>query len=232
LNNKALHILIVEDEVIASQYLVNILQSFGFSNIYEASCFEEALKTVKANKINLIFMDINIDGAIDGINSARILNKEYSIPVIYTTAYGDSNSIKEACDSNLYGYLIKPFEANQVESSLLIALKRIDLSHTVAIPLKQNDIVSLENNQKYNLQNRTFYIQNKVINLTKKENDILYVLCKNLNKNISYEILLQYVWEDKNISNSTVRDTVSRLKKKAPDLKIETIINYGYILKQ
>lgn len=225
-----LNILIVEDEIIASQYLLNILESLGFVNIFEASSFDEALAIVKTNKINLVFMDININGSIDGINSARLLNKEYFLPIIFTTAYADSQTINEATDTNIFGYLIKPFEKNQVESTLLITLKRINISFEKN-SLLENSIINLGENQKYNLETKTFYINNKAINLTKKENDILYILCKNLNQNISYEFLLEYVWEEKNISNSTIRDTVSRLKRKTPDLNIETIINFGYILK-
>lgn len=225
-----LNILIVEDEIIASQYLLNILESLGFINIFEASSFEEALEIVKSNKIHLSFMDININGSIDGINSARLLNKEYFLPIIFTTAYGDSQTINEATDTNIFAYLIKPFEKNQVESSLLITLKRINISFNKTI-VSNNDILELGVNQRYNLQNQTFYINNKVVNLTKKENDILYILCKNLNQNISYECLLEYVWGDKNISNSTIRDTISRLKRKVPNLNIETIINFGYVIK-
>ena len=225
-----LNILIVEDEIIASQYLLNILESLGFINIFEASSFEEALEIVKSNKIHLSFMDININGSIDGINSARLLNKEYFLPIIFTTAYGDSQTINEATDTNIFAYLIKPFEKNQVESSLLIALKRTSISFDKTI-VSNNDILELGVNQRYNLQNQTFYINNKVVNLTKKENDILYILCKNLNQNISYECLLEYVWGDKNISNSTIRDTISRLKRKVPNLNIETIINFGYVIK-
>ena len=225
-----LNILIVEDEIIASQYLLNILESLGFINIFEASSFEEALEIVKSNKIHLSFMDININGSIDGINSARLLNKEYFLPIIFTTAYGDSQTINEATDTNIFAYLIKPFEKNQVESSLLITLKRINISFDKTI-VSNNDILELGVNQRYNLQNQTFYINNKVVNLTKKENDILYILCKNLNQNISYECLLEYVWGDKNISNSTIRDTISRLKRKVPNLNIETIINFGYVIK-
>ena len=225
-----LNILIVEDEIIASQYLLNILESLGFINIFEASSFEEALEIVKSNKKDLSFMDININGSIDGINSARLLNKEYFLPIIFTTAYGDSQTINEATDTNIFGYLIKPFEKNQVESTLSITLKRINISFEKN-SLLGNSIINLGENQKYNLETKTFYINNKAINLTKKENDTLYILCKNLNQNISYEFLLEYVWEEKNISNSTIRDTVSRLKRKTPDLNIETIINFGYILK-
>jgi DNA-binding response OmpR family regulator len=222
LKNKNIRILVVEDEIIASEYLQNILKKLGLSNIYEASSFEESLEVVKKNRIDLIFMDINIDGATDGINSAKILNKEYPIPVIYTTAYGDSNTIKEACDSNLYAYLIKPFEPNEVESALMIALKKIDICE---------HIVDLGENQRYDLATHTLTIHNEVIPLTKKEDEILHLLCKNPNQNISYDTLLEYVWQDRSVSNSTIRDTVSRLKRKVPNLKIETLINFGYILK-
>lgn len=225
-----LNILIVEDEIIASQYLLNILESLGFINIFEATSFEEALEIIKKIKINLIFMDININGSIDGINSARLLNKEYFLPIIFTTAYTDTQTIIEATDTNIFGYLIKPFEKSQVESSLLITLKRMNISLKKASILEKT-IINLGENQKYDLENKTFYINNKAINLTKKENDLLYVLCKNLNQNISYESLMKYVWKDKIISNSTIRDTISRLKRKVSTLDIENIINFGYILK-
>lgn len=57
--------------------------------------------------------------------------------------------------------------------------------------------------------------------LTKKELEVLDILCKNINKNISYEYLKDIVWINKDISDSTVRDVVSRLKKKLDNINIE-----------
>ena len=68
--------------------------------------------------------------------------------------------------------------------------------------------------------------------LTKKELEVLVILCKNINKNISYEYLKDIVWINKDISDSTVRDVVSRLKKKLDDINIENISNFGYVLKK
>ena len=68
--------------------------------------------------------------------------------------------------------------------------------------------------------------------LTKKELEVLDILCKNINKNISYEYLKDIVWINKYISDSTVRDVVSRLKKKLDDINIENISNFGYVLKK
>jgi DNA-binding response OmpR family regulator len=233
MKNKDLHILVVEDEAIASVYLSKIMQSLGVVYIYDASSFDEALKIVQTYPIDLIFMDININGSIDGIQSAKLLNQEYLLPIIYTTAYGDSQTIKEASETNIIGFLIKPFQPNEVEAILTIALKQISLQKQYRHrSIKQINIVELGHEQKYNLLTQTFYIHNIPINLTKKENDILYMLCKNLNQNISYDILRESIWENKDISHSTIRDTMSRLKKKAPDLNLETVINFGYILKK
>jgi len=84
--DKNMNILIVEDEVISSAYLENILQNIGYNNIYEASNFEEALNIINMHKIDLAFMDININGSIDGIESAKLLNNKYFLPIVYTTA--------------------------------------------------------------------------------------------------------------------------------------------------
>ena len=66
----------------------------------------------------------------------------------------------------------------------------------------------------------------------KKELEVLDILCKNINKNISYEYLKDIVWINKNISDSTVQNVVSRLKKKLDDINIENISNFGYVLKK
>ncbi len=233
MNNKDLNILVVEDEIISLEYLLDLLNILGYLNIFSASRAEEALEVVKTNKIDLVFMDININGSADGLECANTLNEEYFLPVIYTTAYDDDQTILEATNTNIFGYIIKPFEKNELQATLLVALKRIKsyLLNNKTIKKSSTDQIELGNNQKYNFFSRTFYINNLPINLTKKENDILYILCKNLNQNISYETLVKYVWENKDISNSTIRDTFSRLKKKAPNLNIENIVNFGYILK-
>ena len=60
-------ILIVEDEFIATEYLYQILDSFGVETIFKAKNSNEALDIVNKNHIDLIFMDINIQGGVDGI---------------------------------------------------------------------------------------------------------------------------------------------------------------------
>lgn len=233
MNKSEYNILIVEDETIAIQYLKLILTNLGYTNIYEARSTEEAIKTVKNKNIDLTFMDININGAQDGITCAHLINKQYSIPIIFTSAYNDSQTFIDASDTNIFGYLVKPFEMHDVEATLIVALKRIknDSNKNINLNMKDDILIKLGEKQILNISKNSFYINNQYIELTKKELDILSILAKNLNHNTTIETLKEKVWDNKNISNSTIRDTISRLRKKAPNLNIQSISGIGYVLK-
>ncbi len=68
--------------------------------------------------------------------------------------------------------------------------------------------------------------------LTKKELEVLDILCKNINKNICYEYLKDSVWMNKDISESNVRNVDSRLKKKLDDINIENISEFWLRIKK
>ena len=228
-------ILIVEDEFIASEYLYQILDSFGIETIFKAKNSNEALEVVKNNHIDLVFMDINIQGGVDGIKCSFLLNQEYFIPVIFATAYADTATIDEAKDENIFGYLIKPFQISDVKATLSVAISNINRIRKLQEPKKDEEIdvkeIDLSENYTYCFDSKTLIFKNSVVALTKKELEVFHILCKNINKNISYEYLKDLVWINKNISDSTVRDVVSRLKKKLVNINIENISNFGYILK-
>lgn len=232
MDKNSYNILIVENELIALEYLKRILLSLGFNSLFDANSSEKALEIIKTKSIDLVFMDINIDGPTDGIFCAHQINLNYPIPIIFTTAYGDSQTIVEASETNSFGYLIKPFQPNDVEANLTIALKRFNFSKKDINLLRENVIVNLGEGYSFHLNKRTLYLNGIPLDLTKRELDILIVFSSNLDQNVSYKLLREGAWENKEISTSTIRDTVSRLKKKASKLNIENVIGYGYILKR
>ncbi len=218
-------VLIVEDEFIALKYLKSILLSLGFNQIHEAKDANSALELVRSNKIDLVFMDINLSKEINGIKCAELLNEIYFLPIIFTTAYGDTKTISEASTNNIFGYLIKPFEANDVEATINVAFFSIN-------KIRKNDNqIELGDDFIYYLNSQTLKQNKETIDLTRKEILLLDILCKNINQNVSYESLQEYIWNTKNVSSSTIRDTVSRLKKKVPIMNLYNISNFGYILK-
>lgn len=233
MKDKNLTILIVEDEIFATKYLISILKKLGLSSVYKTTNANDALDIVKTHTIDLAFMDININGAIDGIRCANILNEQYFIPIIFTTAYSDSLTIKEASNTNLFSYITKPFEPHDVEASISIALKMIQLfQNDSQIEIKEkNPTLILGDEHVYNKATKTFLVKNTPLDLTKKELELLDFFCNNLNQNVSYNMLREKVWKNSTISNSTIRDSISRLKKKVPNLNLKNIISFGYILK-
>lgn len=225
-------ILIIEDEIIAQHYLSKVLNSLGYDTIHEASSAKRALEILRNISIDIIFMDINLGGVVDGIDCAHMLNQEHCIPIIYTTAYKDSSTIIKASETNIFGYLIKPFDPSDVEAVLSVALKRIELQQQKKqdMPKQDKRFICFGKGQCFDVQQKTFLVEDIPVNLTNKELEILYLLCLNINRNISYDVLREHVWKGKDISDSTIRDTLSRLKKKTPGLNIENIKNYGYVL--
>ncbi|QDF28388.1 response regulator [Halarcobacter anaerophilus] len=235
MKSRDFNILIVEDEFIAFEYLKNILLSLDFNNIFQAKSAKESIEIVKKQHIDLALMDINIEGNLDGIECAKVINKEYFIPIIYTTAYGDTNTINETKQSNVFGYLVKPFSLQDVEATIKVVihlLSKFDKEKKTKETEPLSDFIALTKDYKYYPKTATLTYKAKPISLTKKELSVLNFFCRNINQNISYDTMREYIWYSKNVSSSTIRDTVSRLKNKIPEVNIENIINFGYVLKK
>lgn len=95
-------ILIVEDELIAAESLVFDLQMHNYSITQVVDSGAKAIKSVQKKVPDIILMDIRIKGKLDGIETAKIIKKNYSMPIIYLTAFkdvGTLNRIQEQ-DSN------------------------------------------------------------------------------------------------------------------------------------
>lgn len=228
IKNTQLKILIVEDEFISSQFIQRVLENLGYHHIFTASNANDALLISNKHDIDFCFMDINIEGNIDGLECAKLLNKSKNIPILYITAYGDSTTIAEATQTNGYGYLIKPFDAKEIEAAFQIALRCV-YAHSSSSLGKDN--VTLGNGYHFDLTKKSLFIHSSIVKLTKKETEILTLFCSKINENISYILLKQKVWENKSIANSTIRDTILRLRKKAPLLNIDNHFGMGYCLK-
>lgn len=230
--NKKYDILIVEDEFITAKFIKDVLLALNHNVVDIVSYANDAVDIVKKNNIDLIFMDININGAIDGIMCASMINQIKFIPIIYMTAYGDSATIQEARDTNLYGYLIKPFDEHDLEASLNVALTIISHTSKIVDTKRASTNISLAKDYLYSFETKTLTISGSVVEFTRKEMLLFHLLCLNINQNISYDLLLEYVWDSKEVTHSTIRDTLSRVRKKTPLLNIENIVGLGYCLKK
>ena len=117
-------ILVVEDENILALGLKKKLEKLGYIVTDIAISGSETINKVYENEPDLILMDIVIKGDIDGIETAAELNKSFSIPIIYLTAYADDEILKRAARTEPYGYILKPYKEKELKANIEMALYR------------------------------------------------------------------------------------------------------------
>ncbi len=115
-------ILIVEDNGVVAEDIRIKLGHMGYKNTFIATSYEKAIKAAESQLPDLALMDIELGGDKNGIDTASELRKEYQVPVVYLTAYADDDTIARAKITEPYGYIVKPFDDNELKSAIEIAL--------------------------------------------------------------------------------------------------------------
>jgi diguanylate cyclase len=117
-------ILIVEDESIIAEDISDSLISRGYSITGIVYSGEEAIESAAQFRPDLVLMDVNLQGEIDGITAAEEIRSRFQIPVVYLTAYADENTLRRVNATKPFGYIVKPFEEKNLHTTIQIALHR------------------------------------------------------------------------------------------------------------
>jgi PAS domain S-box-containing protein len=128
-------ILVVEDGIIMARDIERRLTTMGYHVAGTAGTGEEAIRKAKDLHPDLILMDVNLKGAIDGIAAAEQIRKGADVPIIYVTAYSDDATLRRARSTEPFGYVLKPFEERELRTTIEIALCR----HGVDKDLRENE---------------------------------------------------------------------------------------------
>lgn len=139
-------ILVVEDEPLIARDLSFILGDIGIKQIQMALSYEEALDRLKKDTFDLILLDINLSSEKDGVDLAHHINKTCQTPFIFITSYYNASTVERAKVTQPLGYLLKPFNANDIRINVEMALYKADhAKENTAIYLReQSGTVHLE----------------------------------------------------------------------------------------
>ena len=228
------NIVIVEDEVITQRYLQDIFKQF---DVNVTGCFDNGLETIEALKeikCDLLLLDINIKGAMDGIQLARHILREKILPIIFITAHNDDDTLEEILELAPYGFIGKPFSSKDILVTVQIAYKRY-LTHSEADSIKSKTDIDLSDvtiNKKYKYSQKLckLYDEQGVIKLNKKQTKLLGILVENINHIVHYDILVSRIWGDDDIADSALRTLIYSIRKLLPDLPIISHSKMGYML--
>lgn len=116
-------ILIVEDEIITAMDLAAQLGDMGYLVVDTVANGQDAIEKAELFRPDLILMDIVLSGELDGINVAEQIH-DLDIPVVYLSAYTDDVTVERALKTSPYGYLPKPYQVDELYSTLETALQQ------------------------------------------------------------------------------------------------------------
>lgn len=220
-------ILIIEDEIKIARFLELELTHEGYE-VEQAHDGREGLQKAQNDPFDLIILDIMLPH-INGIEVLRKIRQSSNIPIIMLTAKDEVMDKVIGLDMGANDYVTKPFAIEELLARIRTALK------------SSRQIVSEENRLQFgNLKLDTDMYKvtygNEVIELTKKEFDLLHYFLENKNIVLTRDKILQAVWGydyigDTNIVDVYIRYLRSKIDDKYSIKLIHTVRGVGYILK-
>jgi response regulator NasT len=110
------------------------LERAGYQVVGEAVEGQKAIEMAQQLKPDLVLMDINMPGPIDGITATREILQDQAVPIVMLTAYSDDTYVDAALDAGACGYLVKPITSEQLLPALRLAYTRF---HTLQTAIQE-----------------------------------------------------------------------------------------------
>lgn len=211
----------VEDEEDLNSLIKTYLEHEG----YEVTSYlngTDAIKDIDKNP-DLWILDIMLPGDISGYDIIKkIREKNDVVPVIFTSARDEQLDKIIGLELGSDDYITKPYSPKELVLRVNNIIRRVYSKDKQKLTYKDYTI---------DLEKRMVLHKGESINLTTLEFDLLYMFVTNINKSFSRDDILNNIWGENYFgTDRVVDDLVRRLRKKMPELDINTIYGYGYRL--
>lgn len=212
-------ICLVEDEINLNNLIKAYLEHAG----YEVVCLyngEDAINHIN-DDIHLWVLDIMLGGNVSGYDIIKsIREKSSNVPVIFTSARDQDLDRIIGLELGSDDYITKPYSPKELVLRVNNIIKRVYAEKTEQVKYE---------NYLIDISKRTVLENEKEIVLTTLEFDLLIMFLNNKGKSFSRDDILKNIWgNDYFGSDRVVDDLVRRLRKKMPNIKINTIYGFGY----
>ena len=183
-------VLVVDDEKL-------IVKGIRFSLLQdglEVDCAydgEEALELAKNNEYDLVLLDVMLP-KLDGFEVCQQIREFSDMPIVMLTAKGDDMDKILGLEYGADDYITKPFNILEVKARIKAIMRRASKKEEKKI---DEGNVIIKHDMKIDRESRRVFIEDKEINLTAKEFDLLEILATNPDKVYSREQLLNLVWK-------------------------------------
>jgi len=218
-------IIIVEDDALIAYQIESCVKQLGHTVLGSFDSASDALEFIVANRPDFVFMDIELNGPMDGIQCAGVLKHRFGVPSLFVTSHDATEVIAEATKLDPLNFLPKPFTDKNIEAAVALAdikLGRMDYA-------KEGPVAQL-GGYVFNFEHLTLRHQGAIVKLTPKELKLIGILFKNLGNTVSNEEIRNVIWEEKEISSAAYRKLISRANENIPGLSIASDKGVGYYL--
>lgn len=215
-------LLVIEDDVRMKRGIKDFLTSQNYI-VLEAGDGEEGISIFqgKNNEIDLILLDVMMPKK-DGYSTLVEIREMSSVPIIMLTAKdGEADQLK-GFKNGVDDYITKPFSSSLLSARIEAILKRVG---------KLGESLLVIEDMKIDLDKKIVLIDRIKQTLTSKEFDLLVYFTRNIDKALSREMILNYVWSFNYIGDGRTLDThikQLRVKIKSSKMVIETVFGVGY----
>jgi two-component system KDP operon response regulator KdpE len=198
-------ILVVDDEPQIRRVMLTTLTSHGYT-VVEAGSGEEALEKLRAERPDLILLDVNMPG-ISGLDTCAEIRTSSDVPIIMLTIRNSERDKVQALDAGADDYVVKPFGVQELMARIRAALRR-------SAPGEATPAFS-SGDLKIDFEKRVVTVKNHAVRLTPKEFELLRHLVANRGKALGHRRLLQAVWgPDYGEETEYLRVFINQLRKK------------------
>jgi len=217
-------ILVIDDEPSVISVVSAYLESEGYE-VYSAADGNSGLKAAHAFKPDLIILDLMLPG-VDGMELLSRLRRESDVYVIMLTARSDETDKIVGLSVGADDYVTKPFSPRELVARIKAALRRLKTGQGAGL----GNVVLSFKHMRMDVGARTVSVDNKPVELTAIEFDLLRALAENRGRVLTREQLLERIWDGEYFGETRVVDVhVGHVRQKlGNDAMIATIRSVGY----
>lgn len=214
-------IALVEDEKDLNNLIRTYLEKEGY-NVVSYYDGESTINNINKD-VDLWILDIMLGDTISGYDIIKKIREENpNVPVIFTSARDKDLDKIIGLELGSDDYIAKPYSPKELVLRVNNIIRRVYSKDKQKLTYKDYTI---------DLEKRMVLHKGESINLTTLEFDLLYMFVTNINKSFSRDDILNNIWGENYFgTDRVVDDLVRRLRKKMPELDINTIYGYGYRL--
>lgn len=211
-------ILLLEDEPALRSHIEEYLTLHGY-RVTSYSDGSALIEQIRPEEFALFILDVNVPG-YSGFEILEYFDRlGVTVPTVFITALTQVDDIKTGFELGCADYIKKPFELEE----LLIRIGKL-------LKKENNHCISLGEGYVFDMKHRQLLQDDTVVKLSKTHKNILFLLLKYRGELITYEQLVDYVWEGKFIQHNTILSNMRGLRRQIPRELIKNYREEGYMI--